>query len=132
MQDKPKILVVEDDVALNLSLAFLVEHIGMQALQAYNGLEALKVIQSDNIDAVISDVKMPVMTGIELLCEIKQLKNSLPVIIMTGCGDGKTMKAAADNGAFAFLEKPVQLIALIATIRAAVDFAERNKISSEA
>ncbi|MBI5119108.1 response regulator [Candidatus Poribacteria bacterium] len=132
MQDKPKILIADDDVTLNLSLAFLVEHIGMKAVQAYDGLEALKVIQSDNIDAVISDVRMPGMTGIELLREIKHLKEHLPVIIMTGCAEKQIAEEAAACGAFAFLEKPVQLVALIATLRAAVDFSEQNKISSEA
>ncbi|QGY40305.1 response regulator [Pseudodesulfovibrio cashew] len=74
---------------------------------ASSGLEALEKVREEEFDAVILDVMMPGMNGIETLRRIKAEKPDLPVIILTGHADSATLIEGMDIGAFDFLLKPV-------------------------
>ena len=126
-----KVLIVEDNVTLNESLVFLIERLGVEALQAYDALEALEIIRGNEIDAVISDVTMPGMSGLELLREIKRFKQELPVIIMSGRpGTGLAHKAMQD-GALGFLAKPIDDKMLSAILRIALEISKRAQVASQ-
>jgi two-component system response regulator GlrR len=107
MERKLRVLIVDDNVALNESLALLIERKGIETDQAYDGHQALRIIHSNDLDAVISDVSMPGMDGIELLGKIKQLREDLPVIIMSGNVDPNLMEEVTRMGAIGFLAKPI-------------------------
>ena len=105
MERRPTVLVVDDDVIFAVSIVFLVEYMGAKGLRAYDGDQALELIRNNEIDAVVSDVNMPGMNGLELLRKIKQYKQELPVIIISGNVDARMADEAFRNGAFGVLAK---------------------------
>ncbi len=126
-----KVLIVEDNVALNESLVFLIERLGVEALQAYDALEALEIIRGNEIDAVISDVTMPGMSGLALLREIKRFKQELPVIIMSGRPEAGLAHKAMRDGALGFLAKPIDDKMLSAILRIALEIRKRADVASQ-
>jgi two-component system sporulation sensor kinase A len=126
MEEQLKILVVDDDAIFNEALVFLAELKGIKAVQAYDAYQALQIIWTEGIDAVISDVNMPGMSGIELLREIKRLREDLPVIIMSGNTDPGLAEEAFQNGAAGFLPKPIDAELLMSMLRVAAA-AEESK-----
>ncbi len=131
MERLPTVLVVDDDITLNVSIAFLIEQMGMKALSAFDAEEALEIISKEEVDAVISDVNMPGMNGIELLREIKHYRHETPVIIMSGDADQWTKDEAFREGAVAVLEKPFSNNILSAMLRIAIGIEEAGGIPSE-
>ncbi|MEC9094180.1 MAG: response regulator [Planctomycetota bacterium] len=85
MNDLPKILVAEDDTALNGILQFTLQRAGFQVVSAKNGQEAAKAAKQTEFDVIISDQQMPRMTGIELLSFVRmQTENSaVPFVLLT-------------------------------------------------
>ncbi|MBN2789008.1 MAG: response regulator [Candidatus Delongbacteria bacterium] len=101
-----KILVVDDEEnMLNmLKNFFLINDYACQT--ATNGIEALKVINNDHIDIVITDMKMPEMDGIELLKAIREDHKSISAVIMTGFAEEYTQTEALNLGAEGYIAKP--------------------------
>ena len=128
MERRPTVLVVDDDITLTVSLVFLIEKMGMKALRAFDAEEALEIIMKNVVDAVISDVNMPGMSGIELLRKIKRYKHKAPVIIMSGNADAWTTDEALREGACAVLEKPFSNSMLSSTLRIAIGMEEADGI----
>lgn len=131
MERRPTVLVVDDDITLTVSIVFLIEQMGMKALRAFDAEQALEIIGKNEVDAVISDVNMPGMNGIELLRKIKQYKHELPVIIMSGDADTWTTDEALREGAVAVLEKPFGNDILLSMLRIAMGMEEADGIPSE-
>lgn len=131
MERRPTVLVVDDDITLNVSIVFLLEQMGMKGLRALDAEEALEIIGKNEVDAVISDVNMPGMNGIELLRNIKQSRRETPVIIMSGDADRWTKDEAFRAGACAVLEKPFDNSMLLYTLRIAIGMEEAGGIPSE-
>ena len=75
---------------------------------AKNGLEALELLKSASPDAMLLDIKMPKMNGIETLKQIKKLKPKLPVIVVTGYQSVETAQEALRNGASDYIPKPFE------------------------
>ncbi len=79
------ILIVDDDALINIGTADMIEDMGLRALEAYSGREALDILErGDAIDLLITDYSMPGMTGVELAARARQLRPSLPVLLATG------------------------------------------------
>ena len=115
------ILIVEDDKDLRNILEVIFEQNGYSVLTAANGKEGLEILNSNKVDAVISDVRMPVMDGIELLKRIKSQYLSLPVVfLITGFADISDEKALS-LGASGVIDKPFQIAKIIGEIRVAID-----------
>ena len=131
MERRPTVLVVDDDITFTISIVFLIEQMGMKGLRAFDAEQALDIIGKNDVDAIISDVNMPGMNGIELLMKIKQYKNELPVIIMSGDADTYTMNEAMREGACAVLEKPFTHSELSIMLRIAMGMEGAGGISSE-
>lgn len=104
---KPNILVVDDEEGLRQILRFVLERQGYNVLEAVNGKLALDAMKNSAIHLIISDVKMPVMGGVELLDETKKVSKA-PFILMTGFTDLFESQMAYKLGADAFLPKPFQ------------------------
>ncbi|WDP92116.1 MAG: sigma-54-dependent Fis family transcriptional regulator [Desulfobacter sp.] len=114
------ILIVDDEKHYPMIIGEVLAEEGYRAFTASSGMEALDILNTQFIDLVLSDVKMPGMSGIELLEKIKALKPDLPVIIMTAFGSVEKAVEAMHKGAYTFILKPFENEALIAHIAKAL------------
>lgn len=106
---KGTLLIVEDEQGLVDVLVVLARTIGLQTFTAMNGEEALKIINNHKeIDAVLSDIKMPVMDGLKLLSEVRKQNMDLPFVFLTAFNDKDTILSALKLGATDFIEKPFE------------------------
>lgn len=105
-----KLLIVDDDALSRDSIVhFLSDHTTYQIFSAEDGDEALELFQEHRFPIVISDTRMPGMSGIDLLYELKKREPRTEVIIMTGFGDDETALEALNAGASEYLLKPIQI-----------------------
>ncbi|MDD9301541.1 MAG: sigma-54-dependent Fis family transcriptional regulator [Desulfobacter sp.] len=110
------ILIVDDEKHYPMIIGEVLSEEGYKTFTASSGMEALDILNSQLIDLVLSDVKMPGMSGIDLLEKIKEIKPDLPVIIMTAFGSVEKAVEAMHKGAYTFILKPFENEALIAHI----------------
>ncbi|MBO4410404.1 MAG: sigma-54-dependent Fis family transcriptional regulator [Spirochaetales bacterium] len=127
---KRSILVVDDEKYIREGLASALELDGYNGLQAESGEEAWKIINSEPVDMVITDLRMPGMGGAELLRKIYTTYPTIPVVVLTGHGTIEDAVAAMQNGAVDFLTKPVNLDHLSVLIKRSLsskDMAQKNR-----
>jgi FixJ family two-component response regulator len=125
--DKGVVHVIDDDEAMRESLSFLLGAVGME-VQTYESAEAfLKVAPTAKAGCVITDVRMPGLSGVELLRQLRDRQVSIPVIMITGHGDVPLAVEAMKIGAMDFLEKPFDDEALLASVRSALDQLDRDQ-----
>ena len=86
MTEAAKVLVVEDDQTLREALCDTIQYGGYQVVSACNGVEALKSLERESVDMVISDVQMDVMDGHTLLREVKSRRPEMPFVMVTAHG----------------------------------------------
>jgi len=103
------VLIVDDEKNIRAGLGRALELDGYRTLLAADGQEALDVIRSEEVDLVIADLKMPRVSGEELLRHVVDHYPTVPVIILTGHGTIETAVQAMRDGAYDFLTKPVSL-----------------------
>jgi DNA-binding NtrC family response regulator len=108
--EKRNILVVDDKDFMRESISEVLRRKGYDVKTVPSGAEAMEAFMRELFDLVISDYKMPQMTGVELLQNIKAVNPDVPFLIFTGFGDIKTAVEAMEKGAFTFLEKDDQLL----------------------
>jgi CheY-like chemotaxis protein len=114
------VLLVEDESAtLHFYLAGLRGLQEFKLLAAENGAEALAVLQSNPVDVVVTDLKMPVLDGYGLLAILAEKYPSLPVIVLTAVAEPGMLNRAVELGALRILAKPIKLSLLMEEIRAA-------------
>jgi two-component system, NtrC family, response regulator PilR len=101
------VLVVDDEVFVRESLVDLLRSEGYRPLSAGKVEEAVKLVESEPVIAVITDLKMPGGGGLDLLREVKKLRRDLPVIVLTGVGTIDDAVTAMKGGAYDFIQKPV-------------------------
>lgn len=106
---EPKVLVVDDDDRIRSLLLDTLSALGYHALGAKNGEEALTLLETEKLDMVITDVRMPKMNGLSLLKNIKNRNPLLPVLIITGYNFTYTKDQAMEGGADGFLAKPFRI-----------------------
>ena len=114
------ILIVDDEKHYPMIIGEVLSEEGYRPFTASSGMEALDILNTQFIDLVLSDVKMPGMSGIDLLESIKEIKPDLPVIIMTAFGSVEKAVEAMHKGAYTFILKPFENEALIAHIAKAL------------
>lgn len=112
--------VIDDDEALRESLAFLLRSAKLEVRSFDSAKAFLDVLPVAALGCVITDVRMPDMSGIELLRRLKELKLDVPVIVITGHGDITLAVEAMKMGAADFFEKPFDDDLLLASVRAAL------------
>jgi CheY-like chemotaxis protein len=103
---KGNLLIVDDELDLTLNMKELLEDEANTIFIASNGEEGLKILQSQKIDCVVSDVKMPVMDGLQFIEAARKLGFNMPFIFYTGHGSKELKKTAHDLGAMDLLTKP--------------------------
>ncbi|MDT0177967.1 two-component system response regulator GlrR [Pantoea sp. RRHST58] len=111
-----RLLLVDDDPSLLKLLGMRLSSEGYQVTTAASGPEALRLLQKEQIDLVISDLRMDEMDGLALFGEIQKRNPSLPVIILTAHGSIPDAVSATQQGVFSFLTKPVDRDALYKAI----------------
>jgi two-component system, LuxR family, response regulator FixJ len=120
MPSESVVHVIDDDGAMRDSLAFLLRAAGIE-VRAYDGAAAfLDALPKAQPGCVVTDVRMPGMSGIELLRRLRELKFDLPVIVITGHGDVPLAVEAMKSGAADFIEKPFDDEILLASVRASL------------
>lgn len=115
-----RILLVEDEKKIREGLAAMIEQasFGMSvAGQADNGKEALQWLKTHGADAVVTDIRMGEMNGIEMLIRLRALYPELPVVIVSGYGDFEYAKEAIRHGVVDYLLKPVNKTELCSVLR---------------
>ena len=130
MAGKAIVLVIDDEEGMRDFLSFVLQTEGYQALTAAEGQEALKLMERDNIDAILTDLKMPGMDGIELLRRIREYDGNAVVVIMTAYASLQSALEAMKYGAYDYLLKPFDDVdTVMNTIARAVErrrLAQRN------
>jgi len=129
------ILIVDDEKNYLVVLEALLAPEGFEIATSSSAIDALSLIRNSDLDLVIADMKMPGMTGMELLEECKKLKPELPVIIMTAYGTIETAVEAMKKHAYDFITKPFQNEQLKLTVKKALEnyrLIKENKLLSEA
>ena len=117
---KNKILIVDDEKLMRMSLEDKLTKEGFTVTSYSNAVEALKSLQSTNYDAVISDMRLPKMDGIEFLKETKKTSPDTVVIIMTAYGSIENAVTAMKEGAHDYVTKPFSLEELIIKLKKAI------------
>jgi DNA-binding NtrC family response regulator len=111
------ILIVDDDQTMRLALSESLESCGYQIMAVENGTEALSLFRKRKFDLVITDMRMPGMTGIEVLQGVKYMTPNVPVILITAYGTVNTAVEAMKEGAAEFIMKPFSLDDLEAVVK---------------
>ncbi len=124
---RQNILIVDDEDIARTNMAHVLTKDGYDCKTAENGIVALKVLAEEDIDLIISDLKMDNMDGLELLHEVNHSYPEIPVIMVTGFATINSAVQAMKNGAAHYLGKPVNLDELRKTVREVLD----QKLTSE-
>jgi len=116
-----KILIIDDEPSIRTVLRDILEMEKYEVTEAKDGIDALAKLKKTKYDAVICDIKMPKMDGMEVLERINILSSDTPVIMISGHGDIETAVETVKKGAFDYISKPPDLNRLLITIRNALD-----------
>jgi DNA-binding NtrC family response regulator len=123
-----KVLIVDDEKLIRWSVRRQLEEWGYAALEAESGTGGLAQIRAESPDLILLDVRLPDLSGIEVLREIKQNNLSIPVIMITGDPQLDDIKTAIKLGALDFIKKPLDFDELQITLANAID---RSLLRSE-
>ncbi len=125
-----KVLFVDDEREFVQTVSRRLNSRDVGTYGVYDGEQALEVIAEDRPDVMVLDLKMPGMYGVEVLRKTKEIAPEVEVIILTGHGTAKDREDCLELGAFAYLNKPVNIEELSATIKAANDKVHGNAQNS--
>ncbi len=117
----PRILIIDDERAIRNSLKDILELEHYEVDTAEDGKQGLEQLKNSTYDAILCDIKMPQMDGIEVLGKIIEGNFDTPVIMISGHGTIDTAVEAIKKGAFDYIEKPPDLNRMLITIRNALD-----------
>lgn len=112
---KLTILFVEDEAIIRSQIADTLKVFFNEVVIANNGHEALQLLSQNNIDIILSDIKMPMITGLDLATRIRLSHNSIPIILLSSYSDQETLIKAVNSGIDGYVLKPVQLDDLLNT-----------------
>jgi DNA-binding response OmpR family regulator len=113
--DNKRILIIEDDEEMRSLLKDFFNEEGYEADSVDKGRYAFKKLMTESYALIITDIRMPGFSGLEILPGLKKLRPDTPIIVITAFGGEEVQLKALERGADAYLEKPVQLINLTQT-----------------
>ena len=123
-----KILIIDDERSIRNTLKDILSYEDYKVSLAEDGLQAIEILQKEEFDVILCDIKMPQMDGIEVLAKIQELPIDTPVIMISGHANIDTAVDTIKKGAFDFIEKPLDLNRILITIKNAMD---KSKLISE-
>ena len=115
-----RVLVIDDETAIREAIRMTLEYEGYRIDEARNGQDGIDKAMKTAYDAILLDIKMPVLDGIEVLENLKEQKVVAPVVMVSGHADIATAVECTKRGAFDFLEKPLNRDKLLLSVRNAV------------
>lgn len=118
---KRRLLIVEDEPDLLEIMVEFCSSLTSQIQCAQDGVEALEILQSSKIDAVLSDINMPKKSGLQLLAELRSSGFETPFIFLSGYSDRDNVAQALKLGATDFIEKPFEQAKLLSVVDSALD-----------
>lgn len=127
MTEAKKILVIEDECELREIIVSLLKERHSEVHQASNGAEALEMIKKEEYTLILSDIKMPVMTGLEFFYEAQVDLKHTPVVFVTAYGDYENTMKALQLGAFDFVKKPFDDNELLGVVERGLEVGFRKK-----
>jgi two-component system response regulator AtoC len=119
--DRRLILVVDDDESIRGLLQSFLEDQGLRTVEAKGGQEVIRAINKHRPDLVLMDVRMPGMSGLEVLEQMKKQHIDVPVLMMTAYGSANVAIEAIQRGAYDYVTKPLHLDDLVMTVRRTLD-----------
>ncbi len=117
----PTILVIDDEKAIRRILIDILKHEHIETDEAENGEEGLIQFKKKHYDAVLCDIKMPKIDGINFLGKVKEINPDIPIIMISGNNTIETAVEAVKKGAYDYISKPPDLNRLLITVRNALD-----------
>jgi DNA-binding NtrC family response regulator len=117
----PKILIIDDERSIRRTLKEILEFEKYEVEAVEDGIAGVKEAKSNNYDVIFCDIKMPQMDGIEVLTKLKNDGLETPIIMISGHGNIETAVDSIKNGAYDFIEKPLDLNRILVTIKNAID-----------
>ncbi len=121
-----RVLIVDDERKMRRVLQMMLEQMGVESLAAESGEEALEIFQREKVNAVITDLRMPGMGGMEWFKRLRTLDGDVPVIVLTAYGTIETAVEAMKYGAFDFVLKPFDVEAVEAVVRTALELQQHR------
>jgi len=125
---KNKVLVVDDEAAIRKSLRMVLEYEGYECVEAASGPEGIEAARREAPDAIVLDIKMPGMDGLETLTTVRGRDPHTPILMISGHGDIPTAVEAIHKGAYDLLEKPLESERVLTAVRHAI---ERERLRRE-
>ncbi|HPE34815.1 MAG TPA: sigma-54 dependent transcriptional regulator [Bacteroidales bacterium] len=122
-----KILIIDDDDFIRKMLASVIQKAGFDVIEAPDGETGLKYVELKNPDLVVTDFKMPGISGLEVLTELVRSHPELPVIMLTAYGDVSLTIKAIQSGAYDYIEKPIKNQELIEAIHNGIQASIQSK-----
>jgi DNA-binding response OmpR family regulator len=124
---KKKILVIEDDAEMRSLLKdFIEEEEGYEADSVGDGSEAFRKLAKEHFDLILTDIRMPGLSGMDILPGLKKLQPRSLIIVITAFGSEEVYRRALERGADSYLEKPVHLDELRKLMQKMVSFEEKK------
>jgi DNA-binding NtrC family response regulator len=118
-----RILVVDDEPnMLRLLKTILMDKTGYEVTTTNNPLEVSKLLQEGHYDLVVTDLKMPLVDGIDLIGIVKNIEAAMPIIVITAYGTIETAEEAIQKGAYDFITKPFRKETILITIKRALEW----------
>lgn len=126
--DQDTVLIVDDERSIRVSLRTILSTLGFTIVEASRGEEAIALVRTARFDAVLLDINMPGIGGIDVCRSIRKMTQQLPILMLTVQGNEERKIQALDAGADDYITKPFHLGELTARLRAAV---RRNKPAAD-
>jgi DNA-binding NtrC family response regulator len=118
-----RILVVDDEPnMLRLLKTILMDKTGYEVTTTNNPLEVSKLLQDGHYDLVVTDLKMPLVDGIDLIGIVRNIEAAMPIIVITAYGTIETAEEAIQKGAYDFITKPFRKETILITIKRALEW----------
>ena len=119
-------MIIEDDEAMRSLLEDFFEEEGFETDSASNGADALRILSKDPLDLIVTDIRMPGLTGLDILPGLRRLKPETPIIVMTAFGSEDVRRRSLERGATTYLEKPIHLSQLRTLIHEMISAKEKR------
>ena len=130
-ENKSAILVVDDDPQVLQSIRLMLQAFGCSPIVTDNARDAFLKVKEEKIDIVVTDIKMPGLSGIDLLERIRYSYPDVPVILLTAYAELNTAIEAIKKGAFDFITKPYKQEQLVHSVKRAVEFVRLKKVERD-
>ncbi len=131
MADVKRLLIVEDEPELREVLTLVAEQLGVVFVEARDGQEAVEILKKNTFEAVLCDIVMPNMSGLECLAKVRAMGNLSPFVFMTGFSKPENIIQAVRLGAIDFLHKPFSITEITGVLEKVLDVGAREMEMSE-